>query len=262
MAPGKWGIDKRDGRGRTVDVHALRHTFGTLLSKGGKPRTAQAASFQDRPDDERLHRSEALGRGRGRGIAPFAPSGGWFATGSCRRKGNGDRGFNGSPVCIKVCTNYRQTEHAGGNSGRSDRHKGGTRRRRGHRRKCLSGQKKRPADNYCQRVLQARATGLEPATTGSTGRQRGGRWMSSGRPLSQLARAPGTAYPEIRTDCSGQRRSRERVEHGRRHTARDRTWLSHGVSRGQEPGCRVTRQQKDARGERTPFAVRGRRRRE
>ncbi len=44
MAPGKWRIDKRDERGCTVDVHALRHTFGTLLSKGGvAPRTAQAA---------------------------------------------------------------------------------------------------------------------------------------------------------------------------------------------------------------------------
>jgi integrase len=41
---GKWTIDKRDDRGRTLDVHALRHTFGTLLSKGGvAPRTAQAA---------------------------------------------------------------------------------------------------------------------------------------------------------------------------------------------------------------------------
>jgi integrase len=41
---GKWVIDKRDDRGRTLDVHALRHTFGTLLSKGGiAPRTAQAA---------------------------------------------------------------------------------------------------------------------------------------------------------------------------------------------------------------------------
>ncbi len=40
----KWKIDKRDERGRTLDVHALRHTFGTLLSKGGvSPRTAQAA---------------------------------------------------------------------------------------------------------------------------------------------------------------------------------------------------------------------------
>lgn len=38
------GIDKRDERGRTLDVHALRHSFGTLLSKGGvAPRTAQAA---------------------------------------------------------------------------------------------------------------------------------------------------------------------------------------------------------------------------
>ncbi len=41
---GKWIIDKRDDRGRTIDVHALRHTFGTHLSKGGvAPRTAQAA---------------------------------------------------------------------------------------------------------------------------------------------------------------------------------------------------------------------------
>ncbi len=38
------GIDKADERGRTIDVHALRGTFATLLSKGGvAPRTAQAA---------------------------------------------------------------------------------------------------------------------------------------------------------------------------------------------------------------------------
>ena len=38
------GIPKQDERGRTIDVHALRHTFGTLLSKGGvAPRTAQEA---------------------------------------------------------------------------------------------------------------------------------------------------------------------------------------------------------------------------
>lgn len=44
VGPKKWKIDKRDERGRTIDVHALRHTFGTLLSKGGvSPRTAQAA---------------------------------------------------------------------------------------------------------------------------------------------------------------------------------------------------------------------------
>jgi len=38
------GIPKRDERGRSVDVHALRHTFGSHLSKAGvAPRTAQAA---------------------------------------------------------------------------------------------------------------------------------------------------------------------------------------------------------------------------
>ena len=37
------GISKTDDRGRTIDVHALRTTFGTLLSKGVAPRTAQAA---------------------------------------------------------------------------------------------------------------------------------------------------------------------------------------------------------------------------
>ena len=41
---GRQRIDKRDDRGRTIDVHGLRHTFGTHLSKGGvAPRTAQAA---------------------------------------------------------------------------------------------------------------------------------------------------------------------------------------------------------------------------
>ena len=38
------GIEKEDERGRTVDLHALHHTFGTHLSKNGvAPRTAQAA---------------------------------------------------------------------------------------------------------------------------------------------------------------------------------------------------------------------------
>ncbi len=37
-------IPKEDECGRTVDLHALRHTFGTHLSKNGvPPRTAQAA---------------------------------------------------------------------------------------------------------------------------------------------------------------------------------------------------------------------------
>jgi len=41
---GKVRIDKTDSRGWTIDVHALRHTFATLLNKRGvAPRTAQAA---------------------------------------------------------------------------------------------------------------------------------------------------------------------------------------------------------------------------
>lgn len=38
------GIAKHDERGRVVDIHALRHTFGTHLSKAGvAPRVAMAA---------------------------------------------------------------------------------------------------------------------------------------------------------------------------------------------------------------------------
>jgi integrase len=36
------GIDRRDGRGRQIDLHALRTTFGTMLARSGVPmRTAQ-----------------------------------------------------------------------------------------------------------------------------------------------------------------------------------------------------------------------------
>lgn len=38
------GIPRKDERGRTIDVHAMRHSFGTLLNKAGTaPRTVQAA---------------------------------------------------------------------------------------------------------------------------------------------------------------------------------------------------------------------------
>ena len=45
------GIPKADPRGRTADIHALRHTFGTHLSKAGvTPRIAQAAMRHSRID--------------------------------------------------------------------------------------------------------------------------------------------------------------------------------------------------------------------
>lgn len=45
------GIPKRDDRNRVVDIHAMRTTFGTHLSKGGVPlRTAQAAMRHSQPE--------------------------------------------------------------------------------------------------------------------------------------------------------------------------------------------------------------------
>ncbi len=45
------GIEKRDARGCTVDIHALRHSFGTHLSRAGvAPRTAQAAMRHSKID--------------------------------------------------------------------------------------------------------------------------------------------------------------------------------------------------------------------
>ena len=62
------GIPKRDERGRTLDVHALRTTFGTLLSRGGVPLAdgpSRDAAFRPEPDRERLHRPQAARRERG-----------------------------------------------------------------------------------------------------------------------------------------------------------------------------------------------------
>lgn len=50
MRDGKEIVIKTDERGRTIDIHALRHTFGTHLSKAGVPlRTAQAAMRHSDP---------------------------------------------------------------------------------------------------------------------------------------------------------------------------------------------------------------------
>ena len=47
---GTEAVIKTDDRGRTIDIHALRHTFGTHLSKAGVPlRTAQAAMRHSDP---------------------------------------------------------------------------------------------------------------------------------------------------------------------------------------------------------------------
>lgn len=73
------GITKRDERGRTVCIHSLRHTFATLLSRGGvAPRVAQAAmrhsdvrlTMQVYTDPQLLDVAGALG------VLPELPLGG------------------------------------------------------------------------------------------------------------------------------------------------------------------------------------------
>ena len=59
------GIEKQDQRGRSLDVHALRHTFGTHLSKAGvPPRVAQGAKSANTPkpvqNTLRLKKASAL----------------------------------------------------------------------------------------------------------------------------------------------------------------------------------------------------------
>jgi len=164
--------DRRAGRtgpngGGSCPTAHLRHPVeqGRDSAPDG---TSRNAPFQDRLDDDRLHRSEALGCSGGDGSLAGTTAGDWYTTGSRRPKCNGHRRFDPLPVCTRVCTNYQQNVHAGVNSGYGDQQKGGSRGSRGHRPKCLSRQKKRPADNACHRVFYARATGIEPATTGST----------------------------------------------------------------------------------------------
>jgi integrase len=44
------GIPKHDGAGRVIDVHALRHTFGTMLARAGVPlQVAQRAMRHSTP---------------------------------------------------------------------------------------------------------------------------------------------------------------------------------------------------------------------
>jgi integrase len=115
------GIAKRDERGRTLDVHALRMTFGTLLSKGGvAPRTAQAAM---RHSDIRLtmgvYTDPKLLDVRGALDAlPPLPLGG-TGVDLAEAMGTGGKASNANPsVCTPVCTNLVQTDAKGGNSGR------------------------------------------------------------------------------------------------------------------------------------------------
>jgi len=51
VTPTKWVIDKRDAQGRVIDLHALRHTFGTrLVANGVDIKTAQSLMRHSTPN--------------------------------------------------------------------------------------------------------------------------------------------------------------------------------------------------------------------
>ncbi len=110
------GIPKRDERGRTLDVHALRTTFGTLLSKGGVPlRTAQAAMrHSDRSLTANVYTDPRLLDVSG--VLDALPSlpldTGWEATRE-RAQAAATRTYDRSPVALPVALasdKPRQTE--------------------------------------------------------------------------------------------------------------------------------------------------------
>ena len=101
--------ESRDDRGRTLDVHALRTTFGTLMSKAGvAPRTAQAAMRHSKIDltmANALHRPQTARRSRGpRRTAGATPRSDTRRGGS--RQGDRHDGKGPEFGCTNGCTNY------------------------------------------------------------------------------------------------------------------------------------------------------------
>ena len=125
---GQRRIDKRDDRGRTIDVHALRHTFGTHLSKGGvAPRTAQAAmrhgsldlTMNTYTDPVLLDIAGALN------ALPDLPLDGKPTPESQRATGN-----RRSNACTNACTKSRESLYAGSKRGPNGRRRDAGRKRR------------------------------------------------------------------------------------------------------------------------------------
>lgn len=117
----------------------------------------------------------AWGYGRLAGAAAC----GRAAKGGNRPKCYGQRRFERVAACTNACTECRQTVYIGFNSGQGDQHPRGKCRSRGRRRKCLSGQEKRPADKDCQRVFFSGAD-----------RDRTGYLLVANQSLSQVSYGP------------------------------------------------------------------------
>ena len=151
---------KRDDRGRTLDVHALRHTFGTLLSKGGvAPRTAQAAMRHSKIDlTMNVYTDPRLLDVRGALDAlPSLPLSGDQAEGEALQATGTDGDFRHADYSL--APTLAPTPDNSGASGVNPCHiwqaTAGRGRKRDARRNCLPCQKKTPADNSCQRVSQS-----------------------------------------------------------------------------------------------------------
>ncbi|MEX0885218.1 MAG: tyrosine-type recombinase/integrase [Phycisphaeraceae bacterium] len=157
------GIAKADDRGRTVDVHSLRHTFGTLLSKGGvAPRTAQAAMRHGSIDltmntytDPRLLDVA--------GALTALPSLDLDNTdGSQRQRATGTTGDSGGDARMVVPMVVPTTGQSGPSKANADNAGGPLTLAGATGRSSLTAdtrQNKTPADSSCQRVQQVEAGG-------------------------------------------------------------------------------------------------------
>ena len=115
-APNKAGCDYL-----LIDLDFSGHASAERSASDG---TSCNAALHDRPDDERLHRPETIGRGRCDGILACSAAVRCSATGSRRCESNGHRRFDGMPVRTKVCTNFRQTRKVVVNPRRDGRNRG------------------------------------------------------------------------------------------------------------------------------------------
>ena len=159
-------IPKRDERGRTVDVHAMRTTFGTHLSKAGVPlRTAQAAM---RHSDPKLTANvytnpKLLDVAGALDTLPALPTG--------SNNGDDHATATGTDPSFLVPLLVPDADNPGTNQSSHGKGHGDRDRKQRSQRASVSSDhvnRKAPLSSADNGVAQARATGLEPATFGST----------------------------------------------------------------------------------------------
>ena len=189
------GILKRDDRGRTLDVHALRTTFGTLLSStGAMPRVAQAAMRHSDitltmgvyTDPRLLGIREAVDR------LPGLPL---------------DIGRAGGPAACptKVTATGGNPGQNGSTDGKTGRSSGNPGRRSAHSKNATNSSERPPVTSGVTGGHDVGVAGFEPTTSCSQGTGRGNR--NRAKPsLSQgitnhTERTVRTQYPRLCGGC-------------------------------------------------------------